>query len=174
MALEIIMGPMFSGKTTELLRRVNRYKYSTETVCLVKFSGDNRYSDQNIVSHDGAFHCANLITGDLSSIDAFHCDVYAIDEAQFYHGLFDFVVRALAARVKVIVSCLNGDYLHTSFARVTDIIPYASKIDVLTAICMRCKVSEAVLTVRTCNSDELIVIGGNESYESVCTECQLH
>lgn len=170
MPMHLIMGPMFSGKTTELLRRVDRCAYTKKKVCLIKHSVDTRYSNENVVNHRGQSTTATVTTDKLKLIQGDY-DVYAIDEGQFFDDIQEFVETLLKKNKEVIVSCLNGDYMQRPFEKVSAIIPYACEIRLLSAICMVCRVNDAFCTVRKSKSTKLIEVGGEAEYHSVCEQC---
>ncbi|XP_030533359.2 thymidine kinase a-like [Rhodamnia argentea] len=174
--IHVIVGPMFAGKTTSLLRRVELESSSGRSVAVIKSSKDTRYGLDSIVTHDGAkFPC--LALKDLSSfketfgLNAYNqLDVIGIDEAQFFEDLYDFCREAADRDGKVlVVAGLDGDYLRRSFGSVLDIIPLADSVTKLTAQCELCG-KRAFFTLRKTGEMQTEVIGGADVYMPVCRQ----
>ncbi|GAB2300997.1 hypothetical protein Dimus_035034 [Dionaea muscipula] len=174
--IHVIVGPMFAGKTTTLLRRIHSEISNGRSVAVIKSNKDTRYGLDSIVTHDGAkYPCFAL--KDLSSFrDKFgpraydELEVIGIDEAQFFEDLYDFCQRAADHDGKtVIVAGLDGDYLRRSFGSVLDIIPLADSVTKLTARCEMCG-KLAHFTLRKTEETETEVIGGADVYMPVCRQ----
>ncbi|PKI64218.1 hypothetical protein CRG98_015405 [Punica granatum] len=174
--VHVIVGPMFAGKTTALLRRIKKESSNGRNVAIIKSSKDTRYAIDSIVTHDGAkFPCWAL--PDLSLFrqtfgdEAYQrIDVIGIDEAQFFEDLYDFCCEAADRDGKtVIVAGLDGDYLRRSFGSVLDIIPVADTVMKLTARCELCS-KKAFFTLRKTQETETELIGGSEVYMPVCRQ----
>nr|GMD35277.1 thymidine kinase-like [Ipomoea batatas] len=174
--VHVIIGPMFAGKTTALLRRVKYESNLGREVVMIKSSKDTRYAVDAVVTHDGTkFPCWAL--PDLSSfkqalgIEAYEkVDVIGIDEAQFFGDLYDFCCEAADTDGKtVVVAGLDGDYLRRSFGSVLDIIPIAETVTKLTARCELCG-RKAFFTYRKTEETETELIGGCDMYMPVCRE----
>ncbi|KAK4358881.1 hypothetical protein RND71_021110 [Anisodus tanguticus] len=174
--IHVIVGPMFAGKTTALLRRVNLESNDGRNVVMIKSSKDTRYAVDAVVTHDGTkFPCWSL--PDLSSfkhrfgVDAYEkVDVIGIDEAQFFGDLYEFCCNAADLDGKtVIVAGLDGDYLRKSFGSVLDIIPLADTVTKLTARCELCS-RKAFFTFRKTREIETELIGGADMYMPVCRQ----
>ncbi|XP_055834440.1 thymidine kinase-like [Solanum dulcamara] len=174
--IHVIIGPMFAGKTTALLRRVNLESNDGRNVVMIKSSKDTRYAVDAVVTHDGTkFPCWSL--PDLSSFkqrfgaDAYEkVDVIGIDEAQFFEDLYEFCCNSADLDGKtVIVAGLDGDYLRKSFGSVLDIIPLADTVTKLTARCEVCN-RRAFFTFRKTSETETELIGGANVYMPVCRQ----
>ncbi|XWS12942.1 hypothetical protein CRYUN_Cryun37aG0133100 [Craigia yunnanensis] len=174
--IHVIVGPMFSGKTTTLLRRIQAESNNGRTVDVIKSNKDTRYGLDSIVTHDGMkLPCWAL--ADLSSFrpkigpDAYdQLDVIGIDEAQFFEDLYDFCCEAADHDGKtVIVAGLDGDYLRRSFGSVLDIIPLADSVMKLTARCELCG-KRAFFTLRKTDETQTELIGGADVYMPVCRQ----
>ncbi|CAH8356393.1 unnamed protein product [Eruca vesicaria subsp. sativa] len=173
-AIHVIMGPMFSGKSTSLLRRIKSEISIGKSVAMVKSSKDTRYAKDSVVTHDGiGFPCWAL--PDLMSFpDIFGHDAYAkldvigIDEAQFFGDLYEFCCKVADDDGKtVIVAGLDGDYLRRSFGAVLDIIPIADSVTKLNARCEVCG-QKAFFTLRKTCDTKTELIGGADVYMPVC------
>ncbi|KAK2995655.1 hypothetical protein RJ640_013612 [Escallonia rubra] len=174
--IHVIVGPMFAGKSTALLRRIKSEGNSGRNVAIIKSSKDTRYAIDSVVTHDGTeFPCWAL--PDLLSFkhrfgtDAYDkLDVIGIDEAQFFADLYDFCCNAADHDGKiVIVAGLDGDYLRRSFGSVLEIIPLADTITKLTARCELCG-KRAFFTLRKTGEKQTELIGGADVYMPVCRQ----
>ncbi|KAG4958348.1 hypothetical protein AAZX31_13G012400 [Glycine max] len=172
--VHVIVGPMFAGKTTALLCRIESELNAAKNVVLLKSSKDTRYAIDSVVTHDGIkFPCRAL--PDLLSFrekhgdDAYQkLDVIGIDEAQFFEDLYEFCCKAADEDGKtVIVAGLDGDYLRRSFGSVLHIIPLADSVTKLTARCELCG-KRAFFTLRKTEQRETELIGGADLYMPVC------
>ncbi|XP_054776722.1 thymidine kinase a-like [Prosopis cineraria] len=174
--IHVIVGPMFAGKTTTLLHRIQLQSSSGRNVAVIKSSKDTRYGLDSIVTHDGVKLPCWALTN-LSSfrqkfgLDAYgQLDVIGIDEAQFFEDLYDFCREAADHDGKtVIVAGLDGNYLRRSFGSVLDIIPLADSVTKLTARCEICG-KRALFTLRKIEETQVELIGGAEVYMPVCRQ----
>ncbi|BAT87543.1 hypothetical protein LR48_Vigan09g198600 [Vigna angularis] len=174
--IHVIVGPMFAGKTTSLLRRIQLETANGRNVAVIKSSKDTRYGLDSIVTHDGAklpcWALANLSSFKQKfGIDAYEkLDVIGIDEAQFFDDLYEFCRQAADDDGKtVIVSGLDGNYMRRSFGSVIDIIPLADSVTKLTATCEICK-RPASFTLRKTQDKQIELIGGVDVYMPVCRQ----
>ncbi|KAJ6812879.1 thymidine kinase-like [Iris pallida] len=174
--IHVIVGPMFAGKTTALLRRVLSEVDKGRRVAMIKSNKDTRYAVDSIVTHDGArMHC--LALSELSTfrtnigVEAYNkLDVIGIDEAQFFEDLYDFCRSAADLDGKiVIVAGLDGDFLRRKFGEVLDIIPLANSVTKLTARCELCG-SPASFTLRKTQETKTELVGGADVYMPVCRQ----
>ncbi|KAL5769300.1 hypothetical protein ACOSP7_015851 [Xanthoceras sorbifolium] len=174
--IHVIVGPMFAGKTTTLLRRIQAETEKGRSVAVIKSNKDTRYGLDSVVTHDGVkLPCCALTS--LSSFrqkfgpDAYdQLDVIGIDEAQFFGDLYDFCREAADHDGKtVVVAGLDGDYLRRSFGSVLDIIPLADSVTKLTARCEFCG-KRAFFTLRKTEETQTELIGGSDIYMPVCRQ----
>ncbi|CAL5391056.1 unnamed protein product [Camellia sinensis] len=180
--VHVIVGPMFAGKTTALLRRIKSEVNNGRSVAMLKSSKDTRYAVDSVVTHDGTkFPCWALpnllsfkqkfgaVAYDKATLE-FLLDVIGIDEAQFFDDLYDFCCKAADCDGKiVIVAGLDGDYLRRTFGSVLDIIPLADSITKLTARCELCG-KRAFFTLRKTNETKIELISGSDVYMPVCRQ----
>lgn len=171
--IEVICGPMFSGKTEELIQRLRRAMIARKRVEVFKPAIDNRYSDAEIVSH-GDLRMRSEVVNDageiLDRLD-WRAQVVGIDEANFMGPRLVEVAQRLADSGKqVIVSGLDTDYLGRPFAPIPDLLALAESITKTLAICVRCG-NPAKHTQRLRGSDDLIVVGAADLYEARCRRC---
>jgi len=170
--LEVIIGPMFAGKTTEMLRRVRRHKVAQKKCLVVKYELDRRFSDTSVCTHDHLTVIAEPVSRliDLASELVDQVDVIGIDEGQFYPDLLS-EVRGFLKRGKiVIVSALDGTFDQKPFGDVLSLIPMADAATKLNAVCALCY-NEAPFTQRLTSETKVEVIGGSEMYRPVCRAC---
>lgn len=169
--IEVIIGSMFSGKTTELIRRCDRMKRAGRRVQI--FSRDTRYKEDAVVSHDKRSHFSTFAENSADIINNldWKTDVVAIDEGQFYDDELLDVVKKLAGNGKiVIVAGLDQDYLCKPFSVMQNLVSEAEFVDKLNAVCTRCG-NPAIRNFRKASDDERIMLGAEESYEALCRSC---
>lgn len=171
--IEVICGPMFSGKSEELIRRLRRAMIARKRVAVFKPALDNRYSADEIVSHGDIRMRSEVITeaGEILSRLDWRTEVVGIDEANFVgRDLIGVATRLADSGKQVIISGLDTDYMGRPFAPIPDLLCLAESITKTLAICMRCG-SPAKHTQRLVDSDELIVVGAAGTYEARCRRC---
>lgn len=167
--IQLILGSMFSGKTTELLRRIQRYDIAQRKCRVIKYAGDIRYDAECVATHDQKKRPA-IPTRLLSNVDVNGFDVIGIDELQFFPDAVTFCNEMADAGKIVIAAALNGTFQRKPFVAITELIPLCEKIDQLSAICSTCHDS-AAFTKRTSNDTACELIGGSESYVACCRAC---
>jgi thymidine kinase len=168
-SIELIIGPMFSGKTTFLINRINRYTYSKKKCVLIKYLGDTRYSNEFAATHDKIFHKA--ISATMLSFDLYlDYDVIGIDEGQFFPDILQFSEKMADNGKVVIISCLNADYLRKGFENVLKLVPISETITKLSAVCVNCG-KDASFTKRLTDEKETEIIGGTDKYTALCRLC---
>eukprot|EP00727_Mastigamoeba_balamuthi_P012379 m51a1_g7764 putative thymidine cytosolic (443) ;mRNA; f:129480-132040 len=171
-SIEVIFGPMFSGKTTELLRRIKRHTYAMKKCLVIKYINDTRYSATQCSTHDSV-QCEAVSAAKLSDVpDATDYDVIGIDEGQFFPDVVEYSEAQANAGKLVIVSALDGTYQRRPFGRVLELVPLAESVVKLSAVCLVCR-AEAAYTLRLGTETELEVIGGADKYIPVCRACHL-
>lgn len=174
MSIELIIGPMFSGKTSELFRRLNRAKYTGNRTILFKYTHDTRYSTlSRAVSHDLIEVEAVPISDFGALVELPDADVIGIDEGQFIRGLPLFVMAAADAGKRVIVSALDSDFRMMPWKNIRSLIPVSERIDKIHAVCFKCK-RDASFTKRLDTSNDVVEdIGGADKYVASCRACFL-
>lgn len=163
---------MFSGKTEELIRRLNRARIAKQKVEIFKPGVDTRYDDTNVVSHD-----ANVIRSTpveaASQILLYtnDVDVVGIDEAQFFDNEIINVCNELANNgVRVVVAGLDMDYLGKPFGPIPSLMSMAEYVTKVHAICMHCG-NLAQYSHRTVANTKLVLLGETDSYVPLCRKC---
>ncbi len=175
--VEVIAGPMFAGKTEELLRRVRRAAIAGQRVVVFSHSLDTRAGDGRIASHAGldapsrAVESAEEIA---SAVEAGEYDIVAIDEAQFFGPPLERVVNDLAgAGLHVIVAGLDVTFLGRPFEPLPSLMAQAERVDKLTAVCSVCG-ADAIFHARVARAGSADVnlvtenVGGRETYQALC------
>lgn len=170
--IEVICGSMFSGKTEELIRRLNRALIANLKVEIFKPATDTRYHSTNVVSHDRKEIRSTPVqfSNDILLL-ASDCDLVGIDEAQFFDQDIVRVVEKLANHGKrVIIAGLDMDYLGRPFEPMNNIMAIAEFVTKTHAICMNCG-AIASFTYRLDDSDKKVLLGEKDLYQARCRKC---
>ncbi len=170
--IEVICGPMFSGKTEELIRRLVRAQIAKQKVAIFKPSADNRYEENYLVSHNQRkIKSIQVQNTDMILDYCDKADVFGIDEAQFFDVAIVDVCRSLAnAGKRVVVAGLEKDYLAQSFGSMPDLLVDAEYITKVNAICMKCG-DPANYSHRISGETKQVVVGEVDKYEALCRRC---
>lgn len=170
--IEVICGSMFSGKTEELIRRLNRAKIAKQNVEIFKPKLDKRYDEENVVSHNStSIHSTPVETSAQIVLYANDFDVVGIDEAQFFDDELAAVCNELANQgVRVIAAGLDMDFTGKPFGPMPKLLATAEFITKVHAICMNCG-NLANYTHRLTESEDLVVLGEKDSYQALCRAC---
>jgi len=174
--LELIFGPMFSGKTTYLINKYNQCLQNNNTVAVINFADDKRYNDTMLSSHDKVM-IPCIFTRTLSTIintEEVTCsDIILINEGQFFDDLYESVVCLVEKLNKRVYICgLDGDFKRKKFGTILDLLPLSDKITKLAAKCDKCNGS-AIFSHRITNERQQVVIGSN-NYVPLCRSCYLN
>lgn len=171
--IEVICGPMFSGKSEELIRRLRRARIARKRVQVFKPVIDDRYSKDEIVSHGDTRMKSEIVEDPaqiLTRLD-WRTQVVGIDEANFMGANLVEVAGQLADSGKqVIIAGLDTDYMGRPFAPIPDLLCLAESITKTLAVCMRCG-NPAKHTQRLVEGEDLIVVGAAGTYEARCRRC---
>ena len=176
MSLELIIGPMFSGKTSELIRYANRYKSIGKNILIVNHIWDKkRTKSLNIRSHDGMIYDALFIEKmyDILENDNYYkADVILIEEAQFFNDLYSFISKHISFDKKFIVFGLSGGFNMQKLGQILDLIPLCDKLTKLDSFCIKCNDGTlAPFTKRIApvgNKKDSEMVGGSGEYIAVC------
>jgi thymidine kinase len=175
--LELIIGPMYSGKTSKLLEIYKQCKFCNIPVTVINHSLDKRYHETMLSSHDKVMiPCINVsglsevwLNDENTSIK--NADVILINEGQFFHDLYNVVTEMLKANKHVYICGLDGDFERKKFGQILDLIPLCDKVSKLTSLCSICKNgSPGIFSMRITSEKEQTVIG-SENYVPVCRIC---
>ena len=174
--LEVITGPMFSGKSEELIRRLKRARIARQRVACFKPDIDLRYHRTSIASHSQQTHEAAVVTPNAERLrEALYADnvldtveVIGLDEAQWFDdGVLPLVLELVAAGKRVILAGLDTTFANEPFGPVPQLMALADKVTKLNAVCMTCG-APAIHTQRLGTSTELVVVGAAGMYEARC------
>jgi thymidine kinase len=174
--LEVITGPMFSGKSEELIRRLKRARIARQRVACYKPDIDLRYHRTAIASHSSQTHDAvtvatvELLREDLSPQLA-EVEVVGIDEVQFFSdAIIPLAVELIALGKRVLMAGLDTTFAADPFGPVPHLMAIADTVTKLSAVCMVCG-APAIHTQRLGHSQELVVVGAAGLYEARCRAC---
>jgi thymidine kinase len=171
--IEVICGPMFSGKSEELIRRVTRSRIARIPVQVFKPAVDTRYAEADVVSHSEMRIEARPVESAATLLRVVEdaTSVVGIDEAQFFDDALVEVCETLAAAGKqVVVAGLDLDYLRRPFEPIPTLCGRAEYVTKMLAVCHRCG-GPGMYTQRTVRSDALVVLGALDAYEARCRFC---
>jgi thymidine kinase len=171
--IEVIVGSMFSGKSEELIRRLNRARIARQKVQVFKPMIDARYSVEQIASHSGQKHDSKPVSSSSELLLGVHAEtqVVGIDEGQFFDaGLVEVVNKLAADGKRVIVAGLDQDYTGKPFEPMPQLLCVAEFITKTHAICVKCG-STANYSQRTVESDARVEVGASDKYEARCRKC---
>jgi len=184
--LEIILGSMYSGKTSRLVEIYKQYMFCNIPVCVINHSIDNRYDTEMLSTHDQIkIPCikTNKLFDvwfeytDLESIyltDKFKVylsNVILINEGQFFPDLEEFVKQLLANGKKVYVCGLDGDFERKKFGQILDLIPLCDKVTKLTSLCGICKNGTLGIFSKRITCEQIQTVVGSDNYIPVCRNC---
>src|SRR5438045_98813 len=171
--IEVICGPMFSGKSEELIRRLRRAEIARQRVQIFKPVIDERYSSSHIVSHNDMRIRSEAVSS-AAEVQAkldLRTEVIGIDEAQFLgEAIVELVVRLADMGKRILIAGLDTDYLGRPFHPMPELLAIADEITKTLAICMQCG-NPAKHTQRLVESEDLVVVGAAGMYEARCRRC---
>ncbi|MCD4791143.1 MAG: thymidine kinase [Bacteroidales bacterium] len=172
--VEVICGSMFSGKTEELIRRLNRAKIAKQKVEIFKPAVDTRYDKGSVVSHDEtSIKSTPVQAASQILLLANDVDVVGIDEAQFFDNELATVCNLLANDgIRVIVAGLDMDYLGNPFGPIPSLMATAEYVTKVHAICMECG-NLAQYSHRLVEDDSLVLLGEIDNYVPLCRKCYM-
>jgi len=187
--LELITGPMFSGKTSKLLEIYKQCIFCNISVAVINHSEDTRYDDKMLSTHDkimipciqtssidDLWYYRNLdqdfiLHKEKKHLEVRNADVILINEAQFFNDLYDCVIDMLKENKKVYVSGLDGDFERKKFGQILDLFPLCDKVTKLTSLCSLCKNGEAGIFSLRLTQDKKQMVIGTDNYIPVCRYC---
>ena len=175
MSLTIVLGPMFSGKSSYLLTSIRKYKELNWPTYIITSNLDKRYTTESkIVNHNQEYVLADVSVNMLKTIhdkkEYLEAKLLIIEEAQFFPDLVEFVLEAVEVYEKhVIIAGLDGDASRKPFGSLLELIPYADTIVKLKALCKKCRDgTEALFTSKKTPDIATVDIGGSDKYEALC------
>lgn len=168
--IQLILGPMFSGKSTELLRRIRRYVVCNLSCLVIKYKKDNRYSEKNMSTHDLQMYEAEAAESLIPLIPkASKFQVIAVDEGQFFPDITVFCEEMANEGKIVIIAALDGDFERKRFGDILSLIPKSEHVVKLHAVCKGCK-KDAAFSHRLTSEKQQQVIG-SVNYVALCRQC---
>jgi thymidine kinase len=172
--IELILGPMFSGKSTRLIEQMRKYVYKAKKTIMVKYYADQRYSEKSeVVTHDlikyDSINC-KLLRNSFDTLKQY--DVIGIDEGQFFADLVEVCEEIALVGKIILIAALNGDFRMEPFPVIQRIISKSDKIKLLKAYCFNCH-KDAKFSLRIVQSNETVLIGAGEAYKPACRECHV-
>ncbi len=176
-SLELIIGPMYAGKSTELIRIINRFKCLDKNVLVINHMINNRYGSSSLTTHNRESFDECIILEKLEDVqkeehsDIFQkADVIVIEELQFFSDAYDSIVHWIDYCGKCVVAAgLDGDARKLPFGDVLRLIPHAEKVRKLNALCKRCgDGTKAHFSKRIVKDEQTILVGSDDVYEAVC------
>ncbi|QGR53822.1 thymidine kinase [Moumouvirus maliensis] len=183
MSITTIIGPMFSGKTTEFIRLIERKKLAGKKCLIIKHTQDNRFEEvdakeKHVITHNKFKYknCDIVYNTDLMN-DEFigyiktNYDVVGIEEGFFFNNLTNFCNDLANENIEVIVSTIDSSYKQEIPQEIAKLIATSENVVKLKAVCMECKHTDASFTIRTIDDEQDILIGGCDIYRSVCRPC---
>lgn len=173
--LEIILGSMYSGKTSRLIEIYKQCKFCNISVTVINHIIDDRYDDELLSTHDKVkIPC--IKTKKLKNIwieknTIITSDVILINEGQFFEDLYDVVTEMLKQNKKIYICGLDGDFERKKFGQLLDLIPLCDKVHKLTSLCSLCKDgTRGIFSMRLTSETEQTVVGSS-NYIPVCRKC---
>lgn len=170
--IEVVCGSMFSGKTEELIRRLNRAKIAKQKVEIFKPAIDVRYHEKDIVSHNqNAIRSTPVNTSDEILLMTSDCEVVGIDEAQFFDaGIVDVVNKLAENGKRVIIAGLDMDSKGVPFGPMPALMSVAEYVTKVHAICVVCG-DIAHYSYRKVPDEQQVMLGESDTYEARCRKC---
>jgi thymidine kinase len=174
--LQLIIGPMFSGKTSTLIQLYRNFKLTSKKICVINYAQDIRYDKTKMSSHDKEMiNCNNLLyLSELKQEIINENDVFLINEGQFFNDLKEIVLKLVEKYNKIVYVCgLDSDFKRNPFEQIIKLIPYADEVIKKYSICVLCKNgNRALFSYRLTNENNIKVIG-SDNYIPLCRKCYL-
>lgn len=174
--LNLIIGPMFSGKSSRLIQYIRQYKTLGSKLIVIKPSLDTRYTNSNEIcthNHDKEsciIYDKNTLNNIFNDMYYDEYDVIIIEEGQFFSNLYDIVKKMTDIdKKKVYISALNGDSNRKNFGEIHKLIPLADNIEFLQSLCIDCRDGTlGIYSKRITDESSQILVAGNNKYKAVC------
>jgi thymidine kinase len=172
--LELIIGPMFSGKTSRLIEVYKQCKFCNISTVVINHCIDTRY-DQHLLSNHDKVMIPCIQTKDLTNVlttqEVKNAKVILINEGQFFTDLYECVELWLKEDKKIYVCGLDGDFERKKFGQILDLIPLCDKVTKMTSLCSQCKNgTPGIFSMRLTEEKEQTVVGST-NYIPVCRGC---
>ena len=168
--LEIILGSMYSGKTSRLVEIYKQCQFCNISVIVINHTIDNRYDDNLMSTHD-QIKIPCLKTEKLLDLLNIESDVILINEGQFFLDLEEFVEKMLVQKKKIYICGLDGDFERKKFGQILNLIPLCDKVTKLTSLCSLCKNGTPGIFSKRITSEKEQTVVGSDNYIPVCRSC---
>ena len=172
--LELILGPMFSGKTTKLIDVYNKASYCKHNILVINYEEDTRYSKNKLSTHSKLMIPCIMSSSIREVLEEHDIEDYKyvlINEGQFFDDIVETVIELVNNNKKVYISGLDGDFKRNKIGNLLDLIPYADNYYKLKALCAECKNGEkGIFSYRKTKEQEQKVIG-SDNYIPLCRSC---
>lgn len=181
--LEIILGPMFSGKTTRIVEIHNHYSYINKKIVVLNYAEDKRYHETMLSTHDHKM-IPCILTTDINEMwtnvnnknyrELHKADIILINEGQFFDELKTVVIDMVENENKKVYICgLDGDFKRNKFGDILDLIPYCDKVVKLKSLCSICKNGKRALFSHRMTDETTQISIGSTNYQPLCRTCYL-
>lgn len=175
--LTLIIGPMYSGKTSAILDLYRKYGFSKIPTMVINYAEDTRYSETMLSTHDKIMiPCVNLITlNDIITRENLEkYQVFLINEGQFFGDLKDCVIELVEKYNKCVYVCgLDGDFKRNGFPQILELIPYSDHIIKKTSICKGCEDGTNALFSHRLSKEKQVKVIGHDNYIPLCRKCYI-
>jgi len=176
--LELVIGPMFSGKTTQLIQAYKKYTYIGKRVLVINYADDKRYHDTMLSTHDKIM-IPCIQTSKMRELwmsrEFINSEVVLINEGQFFGDLYDAVLEMVDIHKKIVYICgLDGDFKREKFGSILELIPHCNKVVKLHSLCSSCKNGNPGIFSHRLTRDESQILIGSDIYVPLCRKCYLH
>jgi thymidine kinase len=168
--LEIILGSMYSGKTSRLVEIYKQCQFCNISVIVINHIIDNRY-DCNLMSTHDQIKIPCFKTETLMNLSIIESDVILINEGQFFSDLEEFVEKMLEQKKKIYVCGVDGDFQRKKFGQILNLIPLCDKVTKLTSLCSLCKNGTPGIFSKRITSEKEQTVVGSDNYIPVCRSC---
>ncbi len=174
--LKLIIGPMYAGKSSELLRNIDKYEYLQKNILVINHEFNKRYNSHGVTTHNGHVYNDCIIAKNFKDVitnynDKFqNAEIIIIEELQFYDDALEYIPHWCDNLKKtVIASGLNGSSNRKPIGHVLELMPHADEIINLTALCYKCCDGTAgIFSKKIINNCDDILVGSTETYKAVC------
>lgn len=179
--LGLIIGPMFSGKSTTLIKYINKYKTLNKKMIIIKPSIDNRYTElSEICTHNMEKQSClsieyNKLNDIFNNVHYSETDIIILEEGQFFTNLYNIIKQMLTDNKIIYISALNGDSNQELFGDIYKLMPICDNIEFLQALCLDCMDgTPAIFSKRLSDKKEQVLVAGATEYKAVCRYHYLH
>jgi thymidine kinase len=169
--LTLYFGPMFAGKSTKLMYKIELHERRGQKCAVIKHGIDNRYDANKLVTHRNVVCNSDTFSIDLLEHFNFEeYDVIGVDEGHFFSDIL--TVRNWVNQGKIVyIALLDSDFRREPMPHVAELVAFSDKVEKIKGVCGLCKTGKSIYSRRIINDSSLILVGGSESYIPVCRNC---